>query len=94
MHAHINKCSVKRGLMPVKDPHESFFFPPPPPSFFFFIFFIECTVAYGQRERMMWENMIISLCLSLRCCLYLAHLGDHSALECLFEKRANHEQGR
>lgn len=23
MHAHINKCSVKHGLMPVKDSHES-----------------------------------------------------------------------
>lgn len=84
MHAHINKCSVKRGLMPVKDPHKSFFFP----------FFIECTVAYGQREYVMWENMIISLCLCLRGCLYLAHLSYLSALECLFERRANHKQGR
>lgn len=89
MHAHINKCSVKRGLMPVKDPHESFFF-----FFPFFSFFMECTVAYGQRECMMWENMIISLCLSLRCCLYLAHLSYLSALECLCEERANHEQGQ
>lgn len=85
MHAHINKCSVKRGLMPVKDPHE---------SFFFFPFFIECIVAFGQRDGMKWENMIISLCLSLRCCLYLTHLSYPSALECLFEGRANHERGR
>lgn len=75
--------------MPVKDPHESFFFLPPPHlSFFFFLLSAQWLMG------MMWENMIISLCLSLRCCLYLAHLGDHSALECLFEKRANHEQGR
>lgn len=37
----------------------------------------------GKGECMMWENMIISLCLSLRCCLYLAHLSYLSALECL-----------
>lgn len=49
MHAHINKCSVKRGLMPVKDPNESVFF-----LFFFpFFFFIECTVAYGQWQCVM-----------------------------------------
>lgn len=41
-----------------------------------------CTVAYGQTECMMWENTIISLCLSLRRCLYLAMLGWLSALEC------------
>lgn len=81
MHAHINKCSVKRGLMPVKDPHKSFFF------FFLFSFFIECTVAYGQKECMMWENMDISLCVSLRRCFYLAHL-------IYLEGRTNHKQGR
>lgn len=43
---------------------------------------------------MMWENMIISLCLSLRRCLYLAHLKGLSALEWLFEGSAEHEQGR
>ena len=48
----------------------------------------------GRGECMMWENMIISLCLSLRCCLYLAHLSYLSALECLREGRANHEQGQ
>lgn len=90
MHAHINKCSVKCGLMPVKDPHESFFF-----SFSLsFPFFMKCTVAYGQRECVMWENMIISLCFSLRCCLYLAHLSYFSALECLCKGRANPEEGR
>lgn len=39
MHAHINKCSVKRGLMPVKDPHESFFFFF---SIFFFFYGVHC----------------------------------------------------
>lgn len=87
MHAHINKCSVKHGLMPVKDPHESC-------CFFSFSFLFLRTVAYGQGECMMWENMIISLCLSLRCCLYLAHLSYLSALQCLREGRANHEQGQ
>lgn len=41
----------------------------------------------------MWGNMIISLCLSLRRCLYLAHLRYLGALECLFEGSTNHEQG-
>lgn len=40
-------------------------------------------MAYGHRECMMLANMIISLCFSLRCCLYLAHLSYFSALECL-----------
>lgn len=50
MHAHINKCSVKCGLMPVKDPYESFFFPQL--TFFlggFFFFLMKCTVVYEER---------------------------------------------
>lgn len=41
MHAHINKCSVKCGLMPVKDPHKSFFF-------LLFPVVLRCSVAYEQ----------------------------------------------
>lgn len=36
---------------------------------------------------MMWENMIISLFFSLRCCLYLAHLSFFNALECLCKRK-------
>lgn len=39
MHAHINKCSVKCGLMPVKDPYESFFFSRLTSNFYLFIYF-------------------------------------------------------
>lgn len=47
MHAHINKCSVKCGLMPVKDPYESFFFPDS--RFFFCFLLMKCTVVYEER---------------------------------------------
>lgn len=42
MHAHINKCSVKHGLMPVKDPNGELLF-------YFFILFLWSALCFIFR---------------------------------------------